>query len=274
MLTTRPAAFSALGYPDVHVQVLDAKERNFAITDLRPSSEYVISLRAFNHVGDGQPIYETVKTLIEDSPDPLPILPPVGLKPVVLSATTVVLYWTDSTLPRGQTVTDSRYYTVKYTNNLGQTQKFKYINSTDLNVVIDDLKPNTMYEFAVKVTKARQESTWSMSVTNTTSESAPQSPPRDLTVIPSEEDSGVIHLHWQPPKQPNGRITGYIIFYTTDNTQNDREWVVEAVVGDKMTTSLKGLLWDTTYFFKIQARNHKGYGPMSAEVSFKTLLSE
>ncbi|CAG2173506.1 unnamed protein product [Oppiella nova] len=40
-----------------------------------------------------------------------------------------------------------------------------------------------------------------------------------------------------------------------------------------MTSVLKGLLPDFTYYFKIQARNNKGYGPISAEVSFKTLAA-
>lgn len=65
-------------------------------------------------------------------------------------------------------------------------------------------------------------------------------------------------------------IVGYVIFYTTDKTQRDRDWVVEGVVGDKMTTVLKGLTLDTTYYFKIQARNNKGYGPLSSEIAFHT----
>lgn len=263
-----------VGFPDVYTKVLDGKQRSFTIDNLQSSSEYVISLRAFNQVGDGQPIYETVKTLIESTPEPqLPMLPPVGLKAIVLSSTTVILYWTDTTLPRNQLVTDNRRYLVRYTSNIhSNNPKYRYFNTTDLNSMIDDLKPNTQYEFAVKVVKNRRESTWSMSVLNTTQEAAPSSPPRDLTIVPStNDDPTLINLHWQPPKQPNGQITGYVIFYTTDNTQRDRDWVVEGVIGDKMTTILKGLLPDSTYYFKIQARNNKGYGPLSAEVSFKTL---
>jgi neogenin len=82
-----------------------------------------------------------------------------------------------------------------------------------------------------------------------------------------EDNPTMINLNWQPPKQPNGQITGYVIFYTTDNSQRDRDWVVEAIVGDKMTTLIKGLTLDTTYFFKIQARNNKGYGPLSPLVT-------
>ena len=264
-----------VGFPDVYTKVLeDGKQRSFTIDNLQSSSEYVISLRAFNLVGDGQPIYETVKTLIESTPEPqLPMLPPVGLKAIVLSSTTIILYWTDTTLSRNQLITDNRRYLVRYTSNIhSNNPKYKYFNTTDLNGMIDDLKPNTQYEFAVKIVKNRRESTWSMSVLNTTQEAAPSSPPRDLTVVPSINDEPtVINLHWQPPKQPNGQITGYVIFYTTDNSQRDRDWVVEGVIGDKMTTVLKGLLPDSTYSFKIQARNNKGYGPLSSEVSFRTL---
>ncbi|GIY01936.1 hypothetical protein CDAR_81432 [Caerostris darwini] len=261
-----------IGLSDVYSKTLDGKQRYFSIENLQPSSEYVISLRTFNEVGDGRPVYETVKTQVESTPEPFtPMLPPVGLKAIVLSASTVVLYWTDTTLSRNQVVTDNRYYTVRYTTYAYSTApKYKYFNSTDLNCMIDDLKPNTQYEFSVKVVKGRKESTWSMSVLNTTQEAAPSSPPRDLTVVPSEDDNTQINLHWQPPKQPNGHITGYVIFYTTDKTQRDRDWVVEGVVGDKMTTVLKGLTSDTTYYFKIQARNNKGYGPLSSEIAFHT----
>lgn len=103
------------------------------------------------------------------APEPLtPMLPPVGLKAYVLSSSTVVLYWTDTTLSRNQLITDSRYYTVRYTTYT--YSKYRYFNSTDLNCMIDDLKPNTQYEFSVKVVKGRRESKWSMSVINTTQE--------------------------------------------------------------------------------------------------------
>ncbi len=44
------------------------------------------------------------------------------------------------------------------------------VNSTDLNVHIDDLRPNTEYEFSAKVIKGRRQSTWSLSVLNKTFE--------------------------------------------------------------------------------------------------------
>ena len=65
---------------------------------------------------------------------------------------------------------------------------------------------------------------------------------------------------------------GYLIFYTTDAQQEDRDWVVEGVVGgDKLSTVINKLTPDTTYYFKVQARNRKGYGPMSRVVKHRTL---
>lgn len=260
------------GIPDVEVRLLDGKERSFTIDQLEPITEYVISLRATNDAGDGQPAYANVRTTERSvSEFSVPLLPPVGLKAAVLSDTTVVLYWTDTTLPKTQFVTDNRYYVVRYTSHHHSSNpRYKYHNATDLNCMINDLKPNTMYEFAVKLVKGKRESLWSMVVSNQTQEAAPSSAPRDLMIQSIEDRPTSVLVRWQPPKQPNGPITGYIIFYSIDNTKWDRDWLLEAVVGDKTECIVRNLQPSTTYYFKIQARNSKGYGPFSTTVSFKT----
>ncbi|XP_011252617.1 neogenin isoform X4 [Camponotus floridanus] len=260
------------GYPDVDIQVLDGKQRSYAIKPIEPTTEYVISLRATNNVGDGQPAYANVRTperFVSESA--VPLIPPVGLKAIVLSATTVVLYWTDTTLSKSQYVTDNRYYVVRYTSyHHSSSPRYKYYNATDLNCMIHDLKPNTQYEFTVKLVKGKRNSPWSMVVLNQTQEAAPSTAPRDLTIQTVEDRPTSVLLRWQPPKQPNGQITGYLIIYSTDNTKWDRDWLVEGVIGDKMDAIVKGLHPNMMYFFKIQARNSKGYGPFSTTVSFKT----
>jgi len=78
---------------------------------LEPTTEYVISLRATNNVGDGQPAYANVRTperFVSESA--VPLIPPVGLKAIVLSASTVVLYWTDTTLSKSQVCLCYIYY--------------------------------------------------------------------------------------------------------------------------------------------------------------------
>ena len=56
----------------------------------------------------------------------------------------------------------------------------------------------------------------------------------------------------------------------TDATQRERDWAVEGVLGDKLSTTIRDLTPQTTYYFKVQARNSKGYGPMSPTVIFRT----
>ncbi|XP_069102428.1 neogenin-like isoform X6 [Argopecten irradians] len=259
------------GVPDSYRLTLDADSHVYTIENLQPASQYVITVLAFNNIGDGEPKYQTAVTSEETVTEQVtPMMPPVGLKTIVLSSSTVVLTWADTSLGKSQTVTDSRYYTVRYTSLPNNNKRYKTINSTDLNAHIDNLKPNTRYEFSVKVIKGRRQSTWSMSEINVTQESAPSTVPRDLTPVPKEDNPTAVTMNWQPPQKPNGQITGYLLFYTTDQSQNDIEWVVEGVLGEKLSTTVKGLTPDTTYYFKIQARNSKGYGPMSDTIIYKT----
>ena len=104
------------------------------------------------------------------APEPLtPLMPPVGLKAVVLSSTTIVLMWSDTTLGRSQRVIDNRFYTVRYSPR--SVRKYRLVNTTDLNVHIEDLRADTEFEFSVKVTRGARQSTWSLSVSNKTRES-------------------------------------------------------------------------------------------------------
>lgn len=69
-------------------------------------------------------------------------------------------------------------------------------------------------------------------------------------------------------------LSGYIIYYSTDVNAEVHDWVVEPVVGNRLTHQIQGLTLDTAYYFKIQARNSKGMGPMSDAVQFRTPKGE
>ena len=64
----------------------------------------------------------------------------------------------------------SRYYVIRYspvsedTNSLEAELHYSYRNATDLNVMIDDLRPATEYEFAVKIVRGRRQSPWSLGI--------------------------------------------------------------------------------------------------------------
>ncbi|XP_052453325.1 neogenin isoform X7 [Carassius gibelio] len=263
-----------IGSPHAHTVTLDYKQRFYSIDDLDPSSHYVITLKAFNNMGEGVPIYNSATTRPQSAPDPTPMLPPVGVQATVLSQDTVKVSWADNSLAKNQKITDSRYYTIRWKTNIPANTKYKMANTTSLFHTVTALKPNTLYEFSVMVTKSRRSSTWSMTAHGTTFESVPSSAPKDVTVISKEGNPRIININWQPPTEANGKITGYIIYYSTDVNAEVHDWVVEPVVGNRLTHQIQGLTLDTTYYFKIQARNSKGMGPMSDGVQFRTPKAE
>uniref|UniRef100_A0A672NCX3 Neogenin 1 n=1 Tax=Sinocyclocheilus grahami TaxID=75366 RepID=A0A672NCX3_SINGR len=282
-----------IGSPHAHTVTLDYKQRFYSIDNLDPSSHYVITLKAFNNMGEGIPIYNSATTRPQSdpidpdidfyelfnnpytpAPDPTPMLPPVGVQATVLSHDTVKVSWADNSLAKNQKITDSRYYTIRWKTNIPANTKYKMANTTSLFHTVTALKPNTLYEFSVMVTKSRRSSTWSMTAHGTTFESIPSSAPKDVTVISKEGNPRIININWQPPTEANGKITGYIIYYSTDVNAEVHDWVVEPVVGNRLTHQIQGLTLDTTYYFKIQARNSKGMGPMSDAAQFRTPKAE
>ncbi|XP_062274919.1 neogenin 1a isoform X1 [Scomber scombrus] len=259
-----------IGSPHAQTIKVDYKQRYYTIENLDPSSHYVITLKAYNNVGEGIPVYESAITRPQSVPDPTPMMPPVGVQASVLSHDTIKVTWADNSLPKNQKITDNRFYTVRWKTNIPANTKVKMANTTSLNHMVTGLKPNTLYEFSVMVTKGRRTSTWSMTAQGTTFETIPSSSPKDVTVVSKENKPRTIIVNWQPPSEANGKITGYIIYYSTDVNAEVHDWVIEPVVGNRLTHQIQELTLDTTYYFKIQARNSKGMGPMSEAVQFRT----
>ncbi|KYO25271.1 hypothetical protein Y1Q_0009995 [Alligator mississippiensis] len=259
-----------VGSPHAQTIKVDYKQRYYTIENLDPSSHYVITLKAFNNVGEGIPLYESAVTRSQTVPDPSPMMPPVGVQASILSHDTIRITWADNSLPKNQKITDARYYTVRWKTNIPANTKYKTANTTTLSYLVTGLKPNTLYEFSVMVTKGRRSSTWSMTAHGTTFELVPTSPPKDVTVVSKEGKPRTIIVNWQPPSEANGKITGYIIYYSTDVNAEIHDWVIEPVVGNRLTHQIQELTLDTPYYFKIQARNSKGMGPMSEAVQFRT----
>ena len=65
-------------------------------------------------------------------------------------------------------------------------------------------------------------------------------------------------------------VPGYVIYYTTDARRPHTDWVIEAVDGDQLSATVRDLQPDTTYYFKVAARNKAGDGPLSPTVIFHT----
>ncbi|PNJ43729.1 DCC isoform 16, partial [Pongo abelii] len=182
--------------------------------------------------------------------------------------------WADNSVPKNQKTSEVRLYTVRWRTSFSASAKYKSEDTTSLSYTATGLKPNTMYEFSVMVTKNRRSSTWSMTAHATTYEAAPTSAPKDLTVITREGKPRAVIVSWQPPLEANGKITAYILFYTLDKNIPIDDWIMETISGDRLTHQIMDLNLDTMYYFRIQARNSKGVGPLSDPILFRTLKVE
>lgn len=86
----------------------------------------------------------------------------------------------------------------------------KELNTTETEHIFEGLRPDTQYEFAVKLANSQL---WSLTASNRTFPAPPSSPPRDLTILGPQmerDDPTSVTLNWQPPKYANGEIKGNI----------------------------------------------------------------
>lgn len=255
------------GVPDVNWQYVSADTRNFTIRNLKPSTQYVISLRAFNNFGKGPVVYDLIYTREEDAPTVGPLTPPIGLRSRVLSPHTVWLEWIDPSLGRAQKVTDNRYYVVSYTPMpQGETRT---VTVKMLNVVLYHLSPHTTYEFKVLTHKEGESTAYSISNYNSTFEAAPGSPPDGLYVSSGNESTTKI-INWRPPQLANGDLTAYMLSYAPLPAQSEASWTTLRIETHRYSQELTELLPDIAYGVRMQAINSKGYGPWSETVEFFT----
>uniref|UniRef100_A0A915DZZ9 Uncharacterized protein n=1 Tax=Ditylenchus dipsaci TaxID=166011 RepID=A0A915DZZ9_9BILA len=253
-----------INIPDVEKATVNSDVREYVIKSLKPNREYVISLRAFNNIGNGFPIYETVKTTAygpsshqsffgslpsAKTPHLSQMSTPVGVSAESVSSTAIRLSWTDPNEGFNQ------YYTVRYSSNSDNNGQVRQLNTSETEHIVD--------------VESQQ---WSMSAVNKTFPAPPSSAPRDLSILPQlveeHDDPNTIMLSWQPPKYGNGEIEEYIVLYSDRLDLPDKDWIMDSVKGDRLSMLIKNLLPKATYYFKIQARNVKGYGPFSPVATY------
>jgi hypothetical protein len=159
------------GVPDVKWIYVNGTQRNVTIQNLKPSTQYVVSVRAINKLGKGLVVYDLVFTrdastarLTPASGDDLPA--PVRLRTTVLSPHSVRLQWVDPSLDALQRITDERYYNVYY--HAFPTGKNLSVIVKAMDVTLHDLVPDRLYRFKVRTVKGVQTSPFSETTANRT----------------------------------------------------------------------------------------------------------
>ncbi|XP_059050775.1 tyrosine-protein phosphatase Lar isoform X4 [Achroia grisella] len=213
-----------------------------------------------NYTCEAASVLGVIETTAEVKVQTLPG-PPSEVRASEITATTVRLAWTYSGPEEPQ------YYVIQY--------KPKYANQaySEISGVITqyysvtNLSPYTEYEMYVIAVNNIGRGPPSSSAVITTGETEPGSAPRNVLVRPLSSSTMVIQ--WDEPETPNGQVTGYKIFYTTDPSQPLQSWHSQMMDNSHLTT-ISELTPHTVYTIRVQAFTSVGPGPISAPVQVKT----
>lgn len=125
----------------------------------------------------------------------------MNVQAVAISSQSIEVRWTDWHLKPEEQIPDDRVYLVRYNVADMSNTKYKYKNATERNVIISDLKPNTLYDFAVRLVISRRESDWSMTTSQMTMETSPA--PSDINIRSDPDTPSSVIITWQAPNLPS-----------------------------------------------------------------------
>ncbi|XP_064554284.1 tyrosine-protein phosphatase Lar isoform X4 [Drosophila montana] len=162
---------------------------------------------------------------------------------------------------------DLQYYVIQYKPK-NANQAFSEISGIiTMYYVVRALSPYTEYEFYVIAVNNIGRGPPSAPATCTTGETKMESAPRNVQVRPLSSSTMVIT--WEPPETPNGQVTGYKVYYTTNSNQPEASWNSQMIDNSELTT-VSELTPHAIYTVRVQAYTSMGAGPMSTPVQVKT----
>ncbi|XP_055940735.1 tyrosine-protein phosphatase Lar-like isoform X5 [Argiope bruennichi] len=201
--------------------------------------------------------------------------PPTNVRISDVTATSVRLSWSYDIGSE-----NIIYYVIQYKPKQANQEYSEISGITTMFYTVRDLSPYTEYEFYVIAVNGIGRGSPSTPVVATTGEtdyrtepvesfggSKPGSAPRNVQARPLS--SSTVVIQWDPPKEPNGQVTGYKVYYTTRPNLPTSAWNTQPVDNNQLTT-ISDLTPQTIYTIRIQAFTSRGPGPHSAPVQVKT----
>ncbi|XP_017767249.1 PREDICTED: tyrosine-protein phosphatase Lar isoform X4 [Eufriesea mexicana] len=195
--------------------------------------------------------------------------PPENVQVSDITATSVKLTWfyKDSD--------DLQYYVIQHKPKRVNQAYAEISGITTMYYNVRSLSPYTEYELYVIAVNSIGRGTPSAPVTVTTGETTestnggakPGTAPRNVLARPLSSSTMVIQ--WMEPETPNGQVTGYKVYFTTDLNQPMASWQHQMVDNNQLTT-ISDLTPHTIYTIRVQALTSVGPGPLSTPVRIKT----
>ncbi|KAM4630461.1 protogenin A [Polymixia lowei] len=243
---------------------LRALDNRHIIGGLDPRKKYHVKLLAYNFMGDGYQADQTISTpgcvSVRDRLVPPPP-PPHHVYAKTNSSRAVFLHWGRPAFTSSHTVN----YTIRCNPvGLQNASLVLYLQTGEQSLLVQDLEPNTRYEFAIRLHIDQLSSPWSPVVYQTTFPEAPTLPPSNVKVTLIEEDTALVS--WKLPDEVNIAVTHYTILYASRKAWIAGEWQVLQREGSITMALLENLQPGQVYLVKVSASNKMGDGPFSHTV--------
>uniref|UniRef100_H3CVA2 Protogenin n=1 Tax=Tetraodon nigroviridis TaxID=99883 RepID=H3CVA2_TETNG len=259
--------------PESAPLLLHATETKRTIGGLDPRKKYHVKLLAYNAVGDGYQADQTISTpgcvSVRDRLVPPPP-PPHNVHAKTNSSTAVFLHWSQPAFTSSQLIN----YTVRCNPvGLQNASLVLYLQTNEKSIMVNDLQPNTKYEFAIRLHTDQLSSPWSPVVYQRTFTDVPSRPPSSVKVTLIDEGTALVS--WKPPDDPAAAVTHYTVLYASRHDWKAGEWQTLQREGSVNMALLENLKPEQVYLVKVSASNKMGEGPFSpvAELQVRAGLS-
>ncbi|KAM9313261.1 protogenin [Gastrophryne carolinensis] len=266
--------YKAEGQQESGPVLLDVRDFDYNIGGLEPSRKYHVRLLAYNNLDEGYQADQTVSTPVcvavpDHMVQPPPPPPPHHLYAKVNSSSSIYLYWGRPAFSTGQVVN----YTVRCNPvGLQNASLVLYLQTTEPQILVQELEANTKYEFAVRLHVDQMSSPWSPVVYYSTLPEAPSSPPVGVKVTLIEDHTALVS--WKPPEDMDSTVTRYTILYACRKDWDAGEFHFLHRDGAITMALLENLLPGNIYLIKISASNEVGEGPFSNAVELMVYPKE
>ncbi|KAG7281018.1 hypothetical protein CRUP_016650 [Coryphaenoides rupestris] len=197
--------FHEEGQPEPPTIQLPAQLSDYTIN---ARTKYHVKLLAYSTLGDGYQSDQTIST-------------PGCVTVTANSSSSVVLRWSRPAFLAGKPLSFTVRCTPVGTHN---ASAIRYLQTIKQNMTVQNLSPNTRYEFVVRLHLDQMSSPWSSVVYHQTPAAAPTQPPLAVRMTMIEDDT--VLVSWRAPEDPRVVVTHYTLLYASQKSWLAGRWKI------------------------------------------------
>eukprot|EP00111_Clytia_hemisphaerica_P021271 TCONS_00062616-protein len=242
---------------DQYHVLTDNEATSYAASGLQRFTMYNVTMRLFNNKGYGPWSKHIFFRTSEDYPSGYPM----NVRADVQSASSVLVKW--GPVPEDQRNGFIIGYKVFYElKGFPTTEMFEdFPGNTTFSGTITKLNGYTDYEFRVMAYTKVGGLLKSPPVTRKTFEGKPGKPTNVRFI---DVNYQYVQLEWDPPLNPNGRLSRYRVNYRQKGSSGDWTQVPVSTFNPR-SARVNGMVFNRVYEFKIEATNSIGWGEPAIE---------